>query len=131
MPAARTHTHRHLLPACCLPDAATGATTPPGDPLTSLSHPQPLPSPGSLSHRPSATVAAPRCPRGHRPPLASLAVQPLRQDVAGLSIEASELGTRCSVAIVFVFNIGHRRETPSICRLPVVPELFEPQFYSL
>ena len=105
----------------------------PRDTQTSLS-----PSPAtsllpwlSRSHRPSAAIAAPRCPCGHSPPLASLAVQPLRQDVAGLSIEASELGTRCSVSIVLVFNVGHRREPPSICRLPVVPELFEPQFYSL
>ena len=139
-PASRSRcvsTHAQLRPPpasrwrpVLLPDPAFGDAQSPPCPL-SLPHPQPLPSPGSLSHRPSATIAAPRCPRGHSPPLASLAVQPLRQDVAGLSIEASELGTRCSVAIVFVFNVGHRREPPSICRLPVVPELFEPQFYSL
>ena len=102
-------------PAACL-------ETPRCPPRLSLALSRPPPLPWPSSHRPSTTVTAPRCPRGHRPPLASLAVQPLRQDAAGLSTEASDLGTRCFVAIVFVFNVGHQRKPPSICHLPVVPE---------
>ena len=62
MPAACTHAHYHLLPACCLPDAATSATHPrePSLPLL-MSIPSTIASLSLCISWPTAAIAAIRC----------------------------------------------------------------------